>query len=151
MCVVLPKNKKHTPNQPETHMLAISYTKVQLLKSACAQVQKTEYPMQRGAFISCHKTCFPAGIISLSERFSRHGRVEKLHKMGCDFKVYGRCLFSTTDEHLGQVEEGEEITECIFSHTFTPFNYHVTNHLRDADSIGLNSGHVLLCHVLQFS
>lgn len=65
------KIKKNTPNQPQTYMLAISYTRFQLLKSACAQVQKTEYPLQLGAFIICHKTCFPAGIIALSERFSR--------------------------------------------------------------------------------
>lgn len=73
---------------------------------------------------------------------------ERLHKMGRGFTVYGKCLFGTTVEHLGQVEQGEEIIGCILFHTFTLFNNHVINHLRNAGSIGLNSGHVPLCHVL---
>lgn len=69
-------------------MLAISYTRVQLLKSACAQVQEPEYPMQLGAFISCHKTCFSAGIISFSERCSRyfyHACMRKTPQDGAQF------------------------------------------------------------------
>lgn len=38
---------------------------------------------------------------------------ERLHKMGCGFIVYRRCLFGTTAEHLGQVEQGEEIIGYI--------------------------------------
>lgn len=74
---------------------------------------------------------------------------ERLHKMGCGFIVYRRCLFGTTAEHLGQV--GEEIIGCILFPNFTPSNNHVTKHLRNAVSIGINSGHVPLCHVLYFS
>lgn len=76
---------------------------------------------------------------------------ERLQKVGCGFISYGRCSFGTTAEHLGQLEQGEEIIGCILFHTFAPFNNHVTNHLRNAVSIGLNSGLVPLCHVFQFS
>lgn len=76
---------------------------------------------------------------------------ERLHKMGHSFMSYGRCLFGITAEHLGQVEQGEEIIGFILFHNFTPFDNHVTNHPRNAVSIRLHSSHVLLCHVFQFS
>lgn len=60
--------EKKKKKKPKPSILTISYIRVQLLKTGCAQLQETELPMQLGAFISCHKTCFSTGIISISER-----------------------------------------------------------------------------------
>lgn len=99
--------EKKKKKKPKPSILTISYIRVQLLKTGCAQLQETELPMQLGAFISCHKTCFSTGIISISERCFRQVFLPclcghcRLHKVGCGFVSNGRCWFGIRPEHQG--------------------------------------------------
>lgn len=100
-------------------MLAISYTRVQLLKSACAQVQEKECAVGSIHQLSQNLLSYWHNI-PLWKVFQANISImdvwERLHKMGCGFIVYRRCLFGTTAEHLGQVEQGEEIIGYILFH-----------------------------------